>query len=106
MSTLKEFCERLFKHHKESEEICKGLEEVNKSSGPQHRPGHAYNRDFYERMGRVEGKERIMHFPKIIKDAILLKRRGKVLEKRRRALKVYKALKDAGAKIDWGAEKW
>ena len=103
---LKEVCERLFKHHNESESVCSGLEEVDKSSGPHHRPGHAYNRNFYERMGMVDKMERIQHFPKIIKDAIMLKKNEKVLEKRKHALRVYKTLKEAGAKIDWGVERW
>ena len=98
---LKGACERLFRHHKESEDVCRGLEDIEKSSGPHHRPGHAHDRDFYERMGRTGGRERIHHFPKIVKDALLLKRRGKVLEKRKHVLRVYKTLKEAGAKFEF-----
>ena len=97
---LKEVCDRLFRHHKENADICRGLEEVDKSE-PHHRPKHVYNRDFYKRMGQADKGERIQHFPKIIKDTLLLKRNERVLEKRRHALRVYKTLKDAGAKFEF-----
>ncbi len=99
---LKGLCERLFWHHMKSEAVCRGLEEVGKSSGPHHVRRHIYNRDFYERMGKTG--ERALHFPKIVKDALLLKRNERVLEGRRHALRVYRTLKEAGAKFDWGIE--
>lgn len=97
---LKGLCKRLFSHHKESAEVCKGLEEIGKSSGPQHRPLHAHNRDFYERMVGAGERERIMHLPKIMKDALLLERRRNILEKRRHVLRVYKTLEEAGARFE------
>lgn len=102
---LKGFCSRLFKHHKESVEVCKGLEKIEKSSGPQHRPKHEFNRDFYERMKGAGERERFLHFPKIIKDALLLKRKRSILERRRHVLRVYKTLEEAGAEFGWGVEE-
>jgi hypothetical protein len=101
---LKDLCERLFRHHRESESVCSGLEGVDKSAGPHHRPVHGHNRDFYSRMGQAEAGERVVHFPKIIKDALLMKRSEKLLEKRRHALRVYRTLKEAGAEFGWDAE--
>lgn len=101
---LKGACERLFRHHKESEEVCRGLEDIEKSSGPHYRPKHAHNRDFYERMTQGSETERIHHFPKIIKDAFMLKRNKMLLKERKHALKVYKVLKDIGANFGWGID--
>lgn len=100
-NVLKELCERLFKHHNESADVCRGLEELDKSSGPQHRPKHMHNRDFYERMITADEGERIRNFPKIIKDALVLKGDERLLEKRKHALKVYKTLKEAGANFEF-----
>lgn len=97
---LKDLCEKLFKHHKEAAEVCRGLEEIEKSTGPQHRPRHIHNRDFYESMGKADKTERVLHFPKIIKDALLMRKRERVLERRRHALKIYKTLKEAGARFE------
>ena len=76
---LKDLCERLFRHHRESESVCRGLERVEKSAGPHHRPGHRHNRDFYSRLGRSGAEEMVKHFPKIIKDALTMKRDKKLL---------------------------
>lgn len=103
---MKEVCERLFRHHRESAEVCRNLEKVDKACESHHLAKHSLNRDFYDNMSLAGKRERLMHFPKIIKDAFMLKKNKKLLEKRRHALKVYKALKEAGADFELDVRKW
>lgn len=101
---LREISEKLLRHHSESADVCRELRTVNKPCKPQHEPRHRHNRDFYEKMASGGHEDRLLHAPKIIKDAISVKRRENLTEKRKHVLKVYKRLKDSGAKFGWGPD--
>lgn len=94
---LKEICERLMHMHREVITVQREMGRIGKSYRGAHMNYHIRNFVLYRRLAWVSSKERVKHFPKIMKDAAVEKKVRENLEANRRLLKVYNNLNDAGA---------